>query len=112
MGTLQAVPMVAVTGFSHAPIGMPTVLGMIALGCLGSGLAYILNFRVIRRSDATTASTVTYLTPLVAVIAGAVLLDEHVSWNQPAGGVLIVLGAATAQGLLRRRTSKVAPSTP
>jgi drug/metabolite transporter (DMT)-like permease len=112
MGTLQAVPMVAVTGFAHSPIGMPTVLGMIALGCLGSGVAYVLNFRVIRRSDATTASTVTYLTPLVAVIAGAVLLDEHVSWNQPIGGVLIVLGAATAQGLLRRRTSEAAASPP
>jgi len=110
MGTLQAVPMVAVTGYAHSPIGMPTVLGMIALGCLGSGVAYILNFRVIRRSDATTASTVTYLTPLVAVIAGAVLLDEHVSWNQPLGGVLIVLGAATAQGLLGRRTTAAAPA--
>lgn len=103
MGTIQTAPVVAITGFSTAPIGLPTVLGMLALGCLGSGLAYILNFRVIGRSDATTASTVTYLTPLIAVIAGAALLDEHISWNQPVGGVLIVVGAATAQGMLARR---------
>jgi drug/metabolite transporter (DMT)-like permease len=103
MGTIQAIPFLAVSGFSTAPLGMSTVLGMLALGCLGSGLAYILNFRVISRSDATTASTVTYLTPLIAVVAGALLLDEHISWNQPVGGVLIVLGAATAQGLLRGR---------
>ena len=44
------------------------------------------------------------------VIAGALLLDEHISWNQPVGGVLIVLGAATAQGLLLRRTRAAAPS--
>lgn len=103
MGTLQAIPMVAIGGFSQAPIGLSTVLGMLALGCLGSGLAYILNFRVISASDATTASTVTYLTPLVAVVAGAFLLDEHISWNQPVGGVLIVLGAATAQGIIGAR---------
>jgi drug/metabolite transporter (DMT)-like permease len=103
MGTIQAVPMVALTGYANSAIGISTVLGMLALGCLGSGLAYVLNFRVISRSDATTASTVTYLTPLVAVIAGAFLLDEHISWNQPVGGALIVLGAATAQGLVRRR---------
>ena len=104
MGLLQTLPMVAIGGYSTASIGWSTVLGMLALGCLGSGLAYILNFRVISKSDATTASTVTYLTPLVAVVAGAVLLDEHISWNQPVGGVLIVLGAATAQGIIRSRT--------
>ncbi len=100
MGTVQAVPMVLVAGYRHAPIGLPSVLGMLALGCLGSGIAYVLNFRVISRSDATTASTVTYLTPLVAVIAGALLLGEHVTWNQPVGGLLVVLGAAVAQGLI------------
>lgn len=108
MGTIQAIPLAAVSGFASASIGLPTVLGMLALGCLGSGVAYILNFRVISRSDATTASTVTYLTPLIAVIAGAVLLDEHISWNEPVGGLLIVVGAATAQDLLARRRAGVA----
>jgi drug/metabolite transporter (DMT)-like permease len=110
MGTLQAGLLTAVTGFSHATIGPPTVLGMLALGVLGSGIAYILNFRVISRSDATTASTVTYLTPLVAVIVGAVVLNEQITWNQPIGGLLIVLGAAIAQGLVRARA--VSPTSP
>ena len=103
MGTLQAGVLTAATGFTHSAIGLPTVLGMLALGILGSGIAYILNFRVISRSDATTASTVTYLTPLVAVIVGAVVLGEHITWNEPVGAVLIVLGAAIAQGLIRPR---------
>ncbi|MHB1166692.1 MAG: DMT family transporter [Candidatus Nanopelagicales bacterium] len=107
MGTLQAAPMVALGGFAHRPIGLPTVLGMLALGCLGSGIAYVLNFRVIGLADATTASTVTYLTPLVAIIAGALLLDEHLAWNQPLGGALIVAGAAIAQGLLGRRPATI-----
>lgn len=102
MGTLQAVPLTLMTGFRTSVISLPTVLGMLALGCLGSGVAYVLNFRVISRSDATTASTVTYLTPVVAVVAGAILLGEDITWNQPIGAVLIVAGAATAQGLLSR----------
>ncbi len=101
MGTLQIAPVAALTGYSHAPITTPVVLAMLALGCLGSGIAYILNYVVIHRSDATTASTVTYVITLVAVVSGAVVLGEHITWNQPVGGALVVLGAATAQGLVR-----------
>jgi drug/metabolite transporter (DMT)-like permease len=110
MGTMQASLLAGLTGFAHSAIGLPSVLGMLALGILGSGVAYILNFRVIARADATTASTVTYLTPLVAVVAGALLLNEHITWNQPVGGLLIVAGAALAQGLIRRRARANQPS--
>lgn len=101
MGTLQIAPVALVTGYAHSPITSSVVLAMLALGVLGSGIAYILNYLIIHRSDATTASTVTYVITLVAVVSGALVLDEHISWNQPLGGVLIVLGAATAQGLVR-----------
>jgi drug/metabolite transporter (DMT)-like permease len=101
MGTLQIAPVAMITGYSHAPITTSVVLAMLALGVLGSGIAYILNYVVIHRSDATTASTVTYVITLVAVVSGALVLGEHISWNQPVGGVLVVLGAATAQGLVR-----------
>lgn len=103
MGTIQAVPITAVLGFASAPLTWSVVAAMAGLGVVGSGIAYVLNFRVIAASDATTASTVTYLTPLVAVVVGAVVLGEHVTWNQPLGGVLVVLGAAVAQGLVGRR---------
>lgn len=101
MGAIQTAPLALINGLSVAPIQTSTVIAMLSLGCLGSGVAYILNFRVVANSDATTASTVTYIPPLIAVIVGAVLLDEHVTWNQPIGGVIVVLGAAIAQGLLR-----------
>ena len=80
---------------------MPVVLAMLTLGCVGSGIASILNYIIIHRSDATTASTVTYVITLVAVVSGAVVLGEHISWNQPVGGALVVFGAATAQGLIK-----------
>jgi drug/metabolite transporter (DMT)-like permease len=73
---------------------------MLALGILGSGVAYILNFRVISRSDATTASTVTFAITVVAVISGALFLSEDITWNQPVGALIVIIGVSIAQGLL------------
>jgi drug/metabolite transporter (DMT)-like permease len=110
MATIQTAPIVAITGVTSAPVTSSSFFALLALGVLGSGIAYILNFRVIALSDATTASTVTYLTPLVAVIVGAVLLQEKITWHEPVGAVLIVIGAATAQGILTSRRRFTAPS--
>ena len=46
------------------------------------------------------ASTVTYLIPVVAVALGALVLGEPVTWNLFAGGVLVLLGLAIAEGRL------------
>ena len=102
-GLIVTGPVVAVTGLTRdGSVSSQSFWSLVALGALGSGIAYVLNFVVVQRSDATTASTVTYLTPLVAIILGALVLGERVTWNEPIGGVLVVVGAAIAQGLLRR----------
>lgn len=103
-GLVVTGPIVAFTGITNAVMTAGPLLAMVALGVVGSGLAYALSFKVVIASDATTASTVTYFTPLVAVIVGAILLNERITWNQLVGGLLVVIGAATAQGLLRRKT--------
>lgn len=99
-GAIVTAPVIAVTGVNEAPIHLTSVLSVVALGALGSGIAYALNFFVTQNADATTASTVTYLTPLVAIIVGALVLAEPVSWNQIVGGGLVILGAGIAQGLI------------
>lgn len=73
---------------------------MLALGVLSSGVAYVLNFRIVAAAGATTASSVTYLTPLVAALVGVSLLGEHLTWNQPAGALVVLTGVAVAQGRL------------
>ena len=86
-----------------APSGelTPRVLGaMLALGALGTGIAYVWNFQVIERAGATMASTVTYLTPLVAIAVGVSLLGEALTLNEPLGGLVVLLGVALAQGRL------------
>lgn len=73
--------------------------------------------RNIRLAGASTASTVTYLIPIFAVLIGAVALDERLNWHQPVGALIVLLGVAVSQGMFgRRRTSPVvgvgAPATP
>lgn len=71
---------------------------MLALGALGSGLAYVLNFRVIAAAGASTASAVTYLTPVVAVAVGLAFLDERVTANQVLGALIVLVGIAPTPG--------------
>ena len=65
------------------------IAALTVLGCLGTGIAYILNYRLIT-DEGTTASVVTYLLPIVAVILGAAILNDHIT-VQIIGGMLIVL---------------------
>jgi len=76
---------------------------MLALGAVGTGVAYIWNFQIIAAAGSSIASTVTYLTPLVAVIVGVIFLGEGITWNEPVGALLVVLGAAISQGRFTRR---------
>jgi len=83
------------------PISATTVVGMLALGGLGSGVAYVLNTRIIMVAGGTIASSVTYVTPLFAIAAGFLLLGEPLSWHQPVGGAIVLLGVAVSQGRIR-----------
>jgi len=42
---------------------------------------------------------------LIAVTLGVLILGEQLKWYEPVGGVVILLGAAIAQGLFRKRKS-------
>ena len=80
-GLVVTAPIVAITGVVDSPWRPSSFIAILMLGVLGSGLASVLNFKLVAASDATTASTVTYFTPLVAIIAGVYLLNETLTWN-------------------------------
>jgi drug/metabolite transporter (DMT)-like permease len=85
--------------------GVEAWLSIVALGALGTGVAYVLNFNVVRAAGAHTGSMVTYLVPVFAVVLGVTILDEPLSWHEPAGGALIIAGVALAQRRPARRPS-------
>ena len=85
--------------------GAEAWLSIVALGSLGTGVAYVLNFNVVRSAGAQTGSMVTYLVPVFAVVFGVSILGEPLSWHEPAGGALIIAGVALAQRRPARRPS-------
>jgi len=78
------------------------LLCVLVLGVVGTGLAYMLQFDVVRGAGATVSTTVTYLIPVVSVVLGVLVLDEHLAWPQLLGAV-IVLVSAVVIGLPARR---------
>ncbi|MER7503464.1 DMT family transporter [Nonomuraea pusilla] len=74
---------------------------MLALGGLGTGLAYLLLYWVQARAGVTTTSTVTYLLPVFAVLSGVAVLGETITWNQPVGALIILAAIALTQGAVR-----------
>ena len=86
----------------HA-VSARALFGITALGIFGSGFAFMWNFRVIELAGSSRASTVTYLTPVVAIIVGVVFLHESMTWFEPVGVCLILLGGAIGNGQLAPR---------
>jgi drug/metabolite transporter (DMT)-like permease len=87
------------------------VASMVALGAVGTGLAYAWNTRLVGAWGAGRASTVTYLTPVVGVALGVLVLGEPLRWNEPVGGLVVLLGIALASGRIgSRRRSAAAPA--
>jgi len=78
------------------------------LGLLGTCLAYILYFFIIREMGATRASLVTYMLPVNAFLLGAIVLDEEITWRLIVGGVLIIGGIA----IVNRQAAQADPAQP
>ena len=72
------------------------LLALIGLGCLGSGLSYLLFYYLIRVGGAEFATLVTYLVPVTALWWGTLLLGEPLTPNLLVGLSLILAGVFLA----------------
>jgi drug/metabolite transporter (DMT)-like permease len=75
-----------------------SVAAIVTLGALGSGVAYLLYYKILDIVGSARASSVTYITPIIAVVLGVWLLGEELHWYEPVGGLIVILGAAISQG--------------
>lgn len=98
LGAITLLPLFLINGIAKSEFLLGPVLAMVALGVFGSGFAYIWNFTIMRDAGSAIASSVTYVTPVVAVLVGFIFLNEKLHWYEPAGAVIVLLGAAIAQG--------------
>ena len=98
LGAITLLPFFLIDGIAKDEYRLGPVLAMIALGVFGSGFAYIWNFTIMRAAGSAIASSVTYVTPVVAVVVGLIFLQEKLHWYEPVGALVVLLGAAIAQG--------------
>ena len=87
-----------------APLTPAVIWSTLALGALGSGLSYVLYYRIIAEAGSAIANSVTYVLPLVAILLGVIALGEPLLWHEPVGAVIVILGAAISQGYLTKKT--------
>jgi drug/metabolite transporter (DMT)-like permease len=104
-GTGLLALVVPFAGLQPVSLDLPVVASIVILGAIGTGIAYVLNYRLITDDGATVASTVTYLIPVAAVALGVVALDEPLHLNVLAGMVVVLAGVA-----LSRRKPAPAPA--
>ena len=97
LGAITLLPLFLMDGITKDEYRIGPVLAMIALGVFGSGFAYIWNFTIMRAAGSAIASSVTYVTPVVAVVVGLIFLQEKLHWYEPVGALVVLLGAAIAQ---------------
>lgn len=85
------VPYVLFTG--GITLGSLDGLGWICLlvvGVLHTGITYCLYFSSLKELPGQTASILSYLDPLVAVVIGVAVLGEPLTWQQLVGGSMIL----------------------
>jgi drug/metabolite transporter (DMT)-like permease len=110
-GTIVLLPL----ALAQLPSGIPsweTWASVAVLGFGGMAAGQLLYYVVIDRYGSTRASLVTYLLPVIALLLGALILDEPVEVTAVIGLVLILSGVAFGSGLVRpARRQQVSPAS-
>jgi drug/metabolite transporter (DMT)-like permease len=92
--------------FEHPWTATPdaeAVFSIIWLGLLGSGVAYLLVFRLFAHWGATRTTLVAYLLPVVGIVLGYLVLDEAIDGRLILGTALIIAGVFLVNSKFGRR---------
>jgi drug/metabolite transporter (DMT)-like permease len=101
-GGLVTLPLLLVVPVPTVPRVVDYVY-LLLLGAVMSALAYVLYFRLVADLGATRAISVEFVVTAIAVLLGALVLDERLSVFQLVGAAVIVGGCALVLGLVPRR---------
>jgi drug/metabolite transporter (DMT)-like permease len=97
LGTVLLGAAVPLMGRQPITLSTSVVFSVVALGVLSTGIAYVLNYRLIQDEGPTAASMTNYLTPVVAVLLGIAFVDEQLTWNLIIGTAMILVGLWIAE---------------
>ena len=108
VGALLIAPFALAQLPAETPVGEGRRSRSLALGVLGSGIAYLLYFALIASAGASRAILVTYLVPAFALVYGAAAPRRGGHGVGARGLALILGGTALATGARPRRSGSVA----
>jgi drug/metabolite transporter (DMT)-like permease len=83
-------------GLSRSSFAWGSLVAVVVLGALGTGIAFVLMGRLVSRVGPTRGAFANYLIPVVAIILGAIFLDERIRGTSAVGIVLVIGGAVLA----------------
>jgi drug/metabolite transporter (DMT)-like permease len=89
---------------SGSRLGWSSLVATVAVGVLGTGVAFVLMGRLVGRVGPTRASIVGYLIPVVALLLGVLLRNDVIGPIALAGVALVIVGAYLTS---RRETAEV-----
>ena len=79
------------------------VVCLLYLALVGSALAFLLFYWLVRNMDVTKTMLIPLVTPVIALSLGAIFLHETLTWRVAAGGAAVICGIA----LIVRRKADV-----
>jgi len=104
--TALAVP---VGGLQAVHLNLNALIAVGILGVFGTGVAFVINYRLIADEGPTNATTVGYLLPVVSVLLGAVFLGEGLTLRVVIGMLVVLVGVALTR---RAPVTAIAPAVP
>ncbi len=106
-GGLITAPFVALVPIPGVP-GIADIVYTLVAGCVMSAATYALYFRLVASIGPTKAISVEFVVTIVAVIIGALILNEPLTAIQFVGAGVIILGCMLVLGLFPWQRNKVA----
>lgn len=85
------------------PPTLPAWFAVGWLGIIGSGIAYLLFFRLISAWGATRTTLVTYVMPVIGIALGVLVLGERLELAEVLGAILVIGGLVLANSSFGQR---------
>lgn len=79
------------------------LIAVVWLGIFGSGLAYLINFRLLARLGATRTAILAYFLPIVGIVTGALMFGEQIDQVVAIGTGLVIVGIALVNSRMGER---------
>jgi len=86
----------AIIGAPNSTFAVGSLAAVVALGVLGTGLAFVAGATLMGRVGATRGTLITYVAPLFSITLGVAFRDEVLDGYGAVGVVLVLLGAFLA----------------